>query len=240
MTNPDFLVLTIDEAGDRRATEDFKSTLEALGSGLTVPEQPCFGHLTIRHDARYCQAMLSSKQRYYTTDFWDRGVCYGSLRAKDPSDLARAVDYFLCQRGTADGLRGRWADAKISEKARAHEEGHLVDFAWSQYLASDYATDRITRFHQHVLTLAQHTRLRSLLPFTSMSMVCFSTRTGWPYTRECPVLEDRLEGQCSLSPNSSKPPCFIGSIEEAVAHAVAILPASVTVARDGTALDDGD
>ena len=79
------------------------------------------------------------------------------------------------------------------------------------------------------------------MPFTSHSRVCFSTRTGFPYTDDCPMIEALRSGECLVFPAGSRDgalPVFTGSVADAVAKADATLLPSVGAARDGTAEDD--
>jgi hypothetical protein len=114
-----------------------------------------------------------------------------------------------------------------------------VDFQWTQFLAVRPTTWPDDLLHD-VFALAATCRFRPLTPFTSLSRACFSTRTGYPYTRDCPAIEVLRDGRCKVFPPDqmdSAEAVFTGGIAEAVLRAEALLPSGVTAARDGTADD---
>ena len=240
MPNQDLEALYPELTRSGRLADALQSSLEVLGSRLKVQDPLGATYATVRAGNRSCQAMLASEKRSFGVDFWDRGVQYGHLWSSDLNNLASALEHFLTQRCTILDLQRHWPRITIPEAARAHENGRLVDYAWSQYLDTNGHTWPETILAE-VFIAAARTPLRSLMPFTSHSRACFSTRTGYPYTHDCPMIEVLRTGACHVfAPGAldGASPIFSGSVDDAVTNAVATLPSSISVVRDGTADDD--
>jgi hypothetical protein len=184
--------------------------------------------------------MVALKTRAFSADFWDRGVRYGHLWTSDLGAVATAIQSFVAGRVAIAELEQLVPNVEIFAAARAHEIGNLVEFQWQQYLRvrpSDWPDDLL----HDVFALAARGRLRTLLPFTSLSRACFSSRTGYPYTRDCPAIEVLRDASCRVFPPGqldSGKPVFEGALVDAVRRAESLVPSTLLAARDGTADDD--
>lgn len=214
--------------------------LQLLRSGVRVEEPVGAACASARANRRQCQVHVALRERAFGADFWDRGVSYGHLWAPELNVVALAVHTFLGLNACTAELARAVPSVEIAAAGRAHERGELVEFTWALYLGGrplEWPEDLL----HDVLALAARGRLRKLLPFTSLSRACFSTRTGYPYTQDCPAVEVLRDGRCRVfEPGrmNGGHAVFVGTVAEAVARAEALLPSTVTAARDGTAEDD--
>lgn len=79
--------------------------------------------------------------------------------------------------------------------------------------------------------------LRQLFPYTSLTQLCFSRTTGYPFTNDCPVIVPQGDGRYFVCmPNSQE---FIGegTVDEVIEMAVRHLPPNCGPAINGTADD---
>jgi hypothetical protein len=117
------------------------------------------------------------------------------------------------------------------------EAGRGVDYAWNQKLNGPNA--EVVRAFEEAATQPM---LRQLFPFTSHRTVRFSRVTGYPYTWDIPSIEPLGEGVYvahSASPNIFIPGKVLvrGTIVEAIAAILQVLPQDLAPARNGAAED---
>jgi len=218
-----------------------QAALEVILSTLPVHDPLGHGYARVEDNHRHCQVMVALEHRQFSVEFWDRGVVYGHLWCADLATVARAIQAFVERRCTSEDLARFWPESTIEAQARAHELGELVDYAWTEYLRRDVDSTTPEHLRELFMAAATRPRLRRLMPFLSMGRLCFSSRTGWPYTSECPMIRVLASGECQVFPSwlgEQRVPIFSGSVAEAVAAAEDALPPSVTGARDGTAEND--
>jgi hypothetical protein len=79
--------------------------------------------------------------------------------------------------------------------------------------------------------------LRQLFPYTSLTRLCFSRTTGFPFTRDCPVLEPLGNGKYSVYMPNSQEVIGEGTAGEAIEMVIKHLPPNCGVAVNGTADD---
>jgi hypothetical protein len=112
------------------------------------------------------------------------------------------------------------------------EHGRTPNDAWRGLLAglraeSDWASAALLPV---AMAAAVHPRLSKLTPFQSMGSLCFS-RTGWPYTNDCPRIDVRPTADGWMvcgPPNEAGEPVTIlldtDQLPAAIACAAANLP----------------
>jgi len=79
--------------------------------------------------------------------------------------------------------------------------------------------------------------LRQLFPYTSLTRLCFSRTTGYPFTHDCPIIEPQGDGRYSVYMPKSQEIIGEGTADEAVEIAVKNLPPKCGAAVNGTADD---
>lgn len=79
--------------------------------------------------------------------------------------------------------------------------------------------------------------LRRLFPYTSLTRLCFSRTTGYPFTHDCPVIEPQGNGRYSVYMPNSQEIIGEGTADQAVEMVVKNLPPNCGPAVNGTADD---
>jgi len=79
--------------------------------------------------------------------------------------------------------------------------------------------------------------LRQLFPYTSLTRLCFSRTTGYPFTHDCPVIEPKGNRRYSVYMPNSQEIIGKGTADEAVEMVVKNLPLNCGHAVNGTADD---
>jgi hypothetical protein len=144
------------------------------------------------------------------------------------------------------GLIESWKGMESPFGIRSHKQ--LISFLFSLSLIEKarfvkgyftYPTQNTKKYSPLPLIKAAMKRpeLRQLFPYTSLTCLCFSRTTGYPFTKDCPVIEPRGNGKYAVyMPNSQE---FLGegTVEEALDIAVKNLPPDCGPAVSGTADD---
>lgn len=79
--------------------------------------------------------------------------------------------------------------------------------------------------------------LRQLFPYTSLTRLCFSRTTGYPFTKDCPVVEPRGNGKYLVYLPNSQEVIGEGTADEAIEMVIKHLPPNCGPAVNGTADD---
>jgi hypothetical protein len=211
-----------------------------LGSCLAVSADGAAAHRSptyarVESGTKFSQIYLAAEQPLYLPDFWRDGVCLAHGQTERVADLAQALDLWLCQDVTTRALANAFPFVQPAEKASAFDEGREVAFAWGR-LQADGSHAALRAFVNLAL---RDDVLSQLFPFTSLSTLCFSRCTGYPYTHDTPTvtpLETRLfrgpQYEVRLPGNRR---AGRGSAPEALALTKANLPVDIKPAVKGTA-----
>lgn len=79
--------------------------------------------------------------------------------------------------------------------------------------------------------------LRQLFPYTSLTRLCFSRTTGYPFTKDCPVIEPQGNGKYIVYMPNSQEIIGEGTVDEVIEMAVRHLPLNCGPGVSGTADD---
>jgi hypothetical protein len=79
--------------------------------------------------------------------------------------------------------------------------------------------------------------LRQLFPYTSLTRLCFSRTTGYPFTNDCPMIEPQENGKYRVYLPITQEVIGEGTAEEAVEMTIKHLPLNCGPAVNGTADD---
>jgi hypothetical protein len=132
----------------------------------------------------------ADNERNFNIDLWYQGVLQGSGWTSDLREIARAVVAFHRDKSSISEIAVRFEWLKPSENADSHQRGaeFFVTKRWED-LARGLASEQFSYLNALlplVLEAAKRPELRRLLPFTSLTNLCFSRTTGYPYTHDCP------------------------------------------------------
>ncbi|TDD70566.1 hypothetical protein E1293_34695 [Actinomadura darangshiensis] len=133
-------------------------------------------------------------------EIWREGYCWISGLAPDLNvviDLAIAWNSDI----SLAAVSGRWPFLQYDELAAARERGNTVEVQWATLLED---ADLKNRMHELLATSCDNPTLRKLFPWVGQhgSRLGFSRCTGYPYTKDIPVI-DLTEGYFRVTDISS-------------------------------------
>lgn len=208
----------------------------------------------IENGHKFSQVYIGADEKIYLPDFWKEGVCLANGQTKDISELAKVLEFWLCNDISTKELADKFSFIVPNHKAFAFDQNKEVEYTWNLIL-KDQSSTELNAF----LKLAINDDiLNKLFPFTSLYTLCFSRCTGYPYDTDdlpnvtpkqfenfAPTTEvksikkqdrNRFEVQFVVTKNGNE---YLGegNAEETLKIVKANLPDNVQPARKGTADD---
>lgn len=144
------------------------------------------------------------------------------------------------------GIIESWKGMESPFRIRSRKQLFSFLFSWSLIEKArfvkgyfTYPTQNTKKYSPLPLIKAamKRSELRQLYPYTSLTQLCFSRTTGYPFTKDCPVIQPQGDGTYAVyMPNSQE---FLGegTVEEVLDIAVKNLPPNCGPAVSGTADD---
>ncbi|RZK33972.1 MAG: hypothetical protein EOO61_14360 [Hymenobacter sp.] len=196
-----------------------------------------FPHSVVKKGKKFSQIYLAANEKLYLPDFWREGVCLAQGRTNKLTDLAKVLDFWLCQDVTTAELSAAFSFVNPHHKAVAFDEDDEIAYTWACIQADESRTD----LKAFVDLAIRDVVLNKLFPFTSLFTLCFSRCTGYPYTCDTPTVTPtgkrifgRYQYEVKLPGNKL---AGSGSAAEALAIVKANLPPGIKPAIKGTAED---
>jgi hypothetical protein len=192
--------------------------------------------VTVRSASRESQVFIAAEERLFLFDFWSRGVMLATGRTSDLENVARAIDRWVGSNcGTGD-MTSAFDFVKAEPSAWSYEQGCEVEERWREYLAT--IPESIPELNAVVSAASNRPELRRLFPYTSLNRLCFSRCTGYPFTRDTPVVAPAgPEGYRVYSSAGKDLGC--GSAEQVLDIVIENLPSGCGPAVAGTAEEIG-
>ena len=203
---------------------------------------------------RRSQIFLASQDRLFTCDLWEDGVCLGNAHATTLEELAEFFELALVENLSMSLLSETSPTFSFHDAAIAYEKSaeSYITHQWKQ-LISSWENDHPKSFGiPELLRDAQkHPILGSLFPFTSLSRICFSRCTGYPFSSDCPFVIQRKDGlyvvrraedlYAGFNNQEKSEPLGVGDVAQAIEILVSALPPNCGPAILGTRddLEDG-
>lgn len=215
-----------------------------------------FTYARIENGQKFSQVYIGAEEKIYLPDFWKEGVCLANGHTKDISELAQAIEFWLCNDISTKELSEKFLCVLPNEKAFAFDNNKEVEYAWNSIL-KDESKPR-SELNAFIKLAINDDILNKLFPFTSLYTLCFSRCIGYPYdTDNLPNVTPKqfenfapVKGKKSAAvQNRSKSEAqFVvtknrteylgeGNAEEVLKIVKANLPDNVEPARKGTAED---
>lgn len=183
-------------------------------------------------------SVISFEPMSFSGQFWEQGVSLARMGGTTMTTAARTFESWL------SGVPVRQFVAldavEPSDACVAYEQGAdaYVARAW-RVLQDDWADGRegLPRaVHTLIAICKQHNRLARLMPFTSMTTLCFSRSTGFPFSvTDCPSIEVRAGPKFLVTCRGLATTL---TTPEGAADAAARAAVSLGRAHHGTARDD--
>lgn len=194
-----------------------------------------FPHSVVEKGNKFSQIYLAANEKLYLPDFWKEGVCLAQGRTNKLTDLAKALDFWLCKDVTTAELSAAFAFVNPNHLAVAFDEDREIAYTWACIQADESRAD----LKAFVDLAIRDVVLNKLFPFTSLFTLCFSRCTGYPYTYDTPTVTPlgrsvfgRYRYEVRLPGNKT---AGRGSAAEALALVKANLPLGIKPAVKGTA-----
>lgn len=184
----------------------------------------------IEKDNKFSQIYIASEKKLYLSDFWRDGVCLAHGGINDIDLLAECIDYWLSPKVTTMQLADKFSFVALEEKAKAFDEGKEVEYKWQSILHDEYKKE----IKSFVELAVKDKILSKLFPFTSLTTLCFSRCTGYPYTYDTPTVTPIFETDQYLVRNGEGDEIGSGLASEALKIVLSNLPKDIGPAIKGT------
>ena len=165
------------------------NAFERIGSKLRVVtnedlDRIPFTYARVENDNRFTQIYLAAEQNLYLSNYWKDGVSLAHGNTDDINSLVESVDFWLCKNINSTELAQKFSFVSLSAKAETFDDGREVRYAWHSILIDPQRAE----LKQFIDLVMQDEILSTLFPFTSLTRLCFSRCTGYPYTYDLPVV----------------------------------------------------
>lgn len=188
-------------------------------------------------DNRAASVLLGIQERCFLISLWEYGVQMATGTTTSLNEAATATGVW--QSGAnLEALRAACPFVRYSSLAEAHERGTAVEAKWTIYRQT--AASHVD--HDLIEAAYAQQQLRALFPLHSHKSLILSRCTGYPHTRDVPVVTP-VNGRylvTSWKTRSPHEPADIGEVDnphDAVALVVAHLPPECGPAVASTATD---
>ena len=143
-----------------------------------------FAYARVENNNRYSPIYLAEEKKLFLPDFWRDGVCLAHGSTESINELAKVLDYWLSSDNDTKSLTDKFQFVTANKKAIAFDEKREVEYTWNLILNDNSRADI-----RSVVELAINDPVLSkLFPFTSLTRLCFSRCTRYPYTHDTPIV----------------------------------------------------
>lgn len=218
-----------------------QSALIEADSTLKVKDSEISGfpvYARVESNKRFSQIYIGSEQRMFISDFWQDGIALGNAHTDSLIELAKVLKEWLETTINLTELSKKFEFVKPDEKAKYFEAGREVEWQWQSlhnYIQRDFPC--LVSFLNEA---SQNIILNQLFPFTSMNTFHFSRCTGFPFSKDCPIvipIESKAENNKYKIVDSKGKYIGEGNARDAVKLVIEHLPPNIGAAMRGTADD---
>ncbi len=213
----------------RRAFQLMRSPLEKQ-----VPERSAASWL--QKDHRFSQVNCFSPKSPIGYDLWDHGVYLGRADRSDPLEVARSLHAWIEEKTSISEMRTSFPFITFEPIADSFEKGVEIEWKWQTLELSIRSGEHFASLLPLVVAARKREELKLLFPFTSLTRLCFSRCTGFPFTGDCPHAVPTKEGEYQVNDASGRE-VGTGDAESAVDMLIENLPQYCGRAKKGTADD---
>ncbi|WP_109301354.1 DUF6193 family natural product biosynthesis protein [Aquimarina sp. AU474] len=219
--------------------EALNKEFASIGSPLRVEVdenllKPPMSWAIIKNENKYSQVHLAKEEELYLPDFWRNGVCLANGQTNNFKELVRVVNHWLLEDVFTSELALKYELVSVDEKAEAFDEKREVKYTWNRYLR-DESEDELRDF----IRIAMNDQIvGKLFPYKSLTKLCLSRCTGYPYTSDTPFVNPSRvkKGVFEVWSNEYKK-IGEGNALEALKYIKDCLPANIQPAISGTGND---
>jgi hypothetical protein len=204
---------------------------------------------------RNIEILTSEISRSFVVTAWVQGVIYGYATSSNFKDIAFFVKKFIYEEASTIELIQEFSFFIAEPESYIHEKKQLTEYTWNVLLQSKPTDYLSIDIYPMIQESAKYPELRRLFPFISLTRLCFSLTTGYPfYTKNIPIISPVFNSAYSekniyqvvkfkTHPKFKSNLCFVeemlgqGSIQEVTKLLVENLPPNCGPAINGTADD---
>jgi len=196
----------------------------------------------VEANSRFSQIYIAAGQRLFLFDFWCEGIMFGNASCESILEVARSIHAWLVDKLPLEKMSSMFAFFSPSEKGKAYEAGILVEYQWQALLENWRVMEKSFSTLEYTPTriieaAMKRVELRQLFPYTSLTRLCFSRTTGFPFTKDCPFIEPQANGKYTVYVRNTQEAIDECTAEEAIEMVIKHLPENCGPARNGTAED---
>ncbi len=191
-----------------------------------------FSYARVGKNKRFSQIYIAAESKCYLPDFWRQGVCLAHGKINDISLLAQSIHTWINTDITTSELAKQFTFIVPEKKAIAFDEGSEVPYKWNVLLEDE----TLSKLKPLVKLAKNHPKIGQLFPYTSLSRLCLSRCTGYPYMNVGPIVVSLSDNDYHVvSPTGE--PIGRGNAADAISIIEANLPSDIQPAVKGTAED---
>jgi hypothetical protein len=121
-------------------------------------------YVRIENRQKFSQVYIGAEEKIYLPDFWKEGVCLAHGKTADISDLARVLDFWLCNDISTKQLADKFSFVAQGDKAFAFDNNNEVEYTWNLILQEENKQE----INDFVKLAIKDNVLNKLFPFTSL------------------------------------------------------------------------
>ena len=186
----------------------------------------------VQNGNKLSQIYLAKEERLFLPDFWRNGVCLAHGKSDNLTRVAEAIDFWLNNDIKTSQLSHEFPFIEAENKAEAFDNGTEIEYAWNNYL--EHPSLKNSGMSQFIKEAIKHEKIKNLFPFISLERFCFSRCTGYPYTRDLPVIVVLEKKDFYVLDNDGNV-LQKGTIEEAIKTLLEQIPPDIKRAKSVTA-----
>lgn len=214
---------------------------EVAGDSNLIKCERNAGGAGITEGPHHSTVSAADDERKFHIDLWYQGALYGSGWTSDLREIARAAVAFHRDKSPISEIAARFEWLKPDQNVASYQRGAeiFVTKRWED-LESHLASGQfpyLNKLLPLVLEAAKRPELRRLPPFTSLTHLCFSRTTGYPYTHDCPYAWPMNDGLFRVIASDGETILGDGDAVRAADLLAANLPQDCGPAIHGTAED---
>ena len=202
-------------------------------TGSPLPGGPVYAR--VGDNARQVLAYVAQDERRFVAGFWKNGVRLADVATDSLPALVETITHWMTGDPSSAEFQSRFPFVQVTGRAVAYERGEETEYQWQRLLSNQrsWGPYPVMEFLE---AASRRPELRQLFPYTSMTTVCFSRCTGYPFTRDTPTARPLPNGTWEVRDADGRV-LGQGNVEAAGDLCVRALPPGCGPAVPGTAKD---
>ena len=183
---------------------------------------------------KFSQIYIGGEKRIFLPDFWRNGVCLANGGTDNLNELVKAIDLWINSNVSTENLTQQFGFIEPDKCAQYFDNQEEIEYKWNIYL-NDEHLQKIGMV-DFMLEAIKVERIKNLFPFTSVSRLCLSQTTGYPYQSNFPIVV-ALENKMYQLRDQKNTLIVEGDLNTVLNKWLEFIPSDIARARPGTADD---